>query len=142
MFFLRNLVDGGALYRVEEDLGQKLIQPMAWVGECIGQESIVLLWLLSSRDPRRDAEEAVGMQSLELRRRFQGGDKHSGVGSRHGILTEFLFLELRPSQCLFIHDTFCLQSVETGVFLYDHVNEKNCDVQKNRKYYHHHIEVQ
>ena len=35
------------------------------------------------------------MQSLELRRRFQGGDKHSGVGSRHGILTEFLFLELR-----------------------------------------------
>lgn len=56
------------------------------------------------------------MQSLELKRRLQAGDKHSGVGSIHGILTEVLFLELRLSAYL-SHDTFCLQSVETVFFM-------------------------
>ena len=42
------------------------------------------------RTPSGGAEEAVGMQSLELRRRFQGGDKRSEVDSIHGLLAEWL----------------------------------------------------
>lgn len=58
-FVLSNLVGGSAVYRDGEDLGWELIGLRASIGGR-GWEAIVLRWLLSSRDSRRDAEQPVG----------------------------------------------------------------------------------